>query len=52
VVVIKPVNDRLMATAAANAGPETRRLIEKWGRLHVRSTLGAAATLSYLWAMS
>jgi multisubunit Na+/H+ antiporter MnhG subunit len=52
-LVIKPVNDRLMATAAENAGPETRRLIEKWGRLHaVRSTLGAAATVSNLWAMS
>jgi hypothetical protein len=32
---------------AAHAG----KLIEKWGTLHaVRTTLGALATLAYLWA--
>jgi hypothetical protein len=52
IFVIMPINRVLEATppAAANAG--TRRLIEKWGRLHaVRSALGVAATLVYLWAI-
>jgi hypothetical protein len=50
-VVILPVNKRLEATAADMANAETRGLIETWGRLHaVRSALGLAATLAYLWA--
>ncbi len=50
-IVIMPVNDRLKATALADAGPQTRALIEKWGGLHaVRTILGAAATLILLWA--
>jgi hypothetical protein len=52
IFVIMPVNKVLEATPpeAANAG--TRRLIERWGVLHaVRSALGVAATLVYLWAI-
>jgi hypothetical protein len=50
-IVIMPVNDRLKATALADAGPQTRAHIEKWGGLHaVRTSLGAAATLILLWA--
>lgn len=49
--VIMPVNNVLMGTDPATAGPHTRALIEKWGSLHaVRSAFGAAATLLFLWA--
>lgn len=48
-LAIKPTNDALLATD--QAGPQTRALIERWGMLHaVRTTLGALATLAYLWA--
>ena len=52
-IVIKPVNDRLNATALDRAGPESRVLLERWGHLHAaRSALGFAATLAYLWALA
>jgi hypothetical protein len=48
---IMPTNERLMATPDAEANAETRRLIERWGRLHAgRSALGAASMLALLWA--
>ena len=48
---IMPTNHRLDAIALADAGPESRRLIEHWGGLHaVRTALGIAATIAYLWA--
>ena len=48
---VMPTNARLMATPDAEANAETRRLIERWGRLHAgRSGLGAASTLVLLWA--
>ena len=48
---IMPTNSRLNAIAAA--APQSRSLIETWGRLHaVRTGLGIAATLAYLWALS
>ena len=50
-VMIMPTNARLMATPEAEANAETRRLAERWGRLHAgRSGLGAASTLVLLWA--
>jgi Domain of unknown function (DUF1772) len=52
-LVIRPVNDTLMATDLAKSGSETRALIVKWNRLHaVRTLLGAAAVLSFLFAVS
>jgi hypothetical protein len=48
---IMPTNNRLMATDPAAAGPESRAMIERWGSLHaLRTALGFAASLSFLWA--
>jgi len=50
-IVIMPVNNRLMAMDLADAGTESRVLIKQWGKLHsVRSSFGAAATALFLWA--
>jgi hypothetical protein len=50
-IAIMPTNKRLLATEPQNAGPGSRELIEKWGKLHaVRSALGATATVLFLWA--
>ena len=52
-LVIMPVNHRLNDTPEAEAGPETRDLIRKWGGLHaVRTTLGALSTLIFLLALN
>ena len=49
--IMMATNNRLMTTAPQTAQAETRSLIEQWGRLHaVRSALGFAATIAYLWA--
>jgi hypothetical protein len=46
---IMPTNRAIMAMEAA--GPASRRLVVKWGALHaVRTALGAASTLVFLWA--
>jgi hypothetical protein len=48
---IMPINNRLKAIAESDAGPTSRALLVSWGRLHaVRTVLGLAATLAYLWA--
>ena len=50
-LVIKPVNDALLATAPEQAGPQSRAMIVRWGTLHaMRTALGALATLGFLWA--
>jgi hypothetical protein len=50
-LVIRPTNNRLMEMDADAAGTDARRLIEKWARQHaVRTGLGFAAVLSFLWA--
>jgi hypothetical protein len=53
VIGIMPTNNRLKATAEIDAGPTSRALLVSWGRLHaVRTILGLAATLAYLWALN
>ena len=50
-LVIMPINNKLMALDPASAGPDSRKLIETWARLHAgRTALGLAATLLFLWA--
>lgn len=50
-LAIMPTNTRLMGTDLAAAGPESRALIRRWAGLHaVRTALGGAATLTFLWA--
>jgi len=50
---IMPTNNALKAIAEEDAGPQSRALIVKWGSLHaVRTGLGIAATLAYLWALN
>jgi hypothetical protein len=50
-LIILPTNKQLVAINPIQAGPPSRSLIEKWGRLHaVRSALGLLATLIFLWA--
>ena len=48
-LVIMPTNRALLALHPGQAGPQSRALLEKWGRLHgMRTALGCAAALSYL----
>ena len=50
-IAIMPTNNKLMALPLEQAGPESRTLIERWGRLHaVRTALGFLATATFLWA--
>jgi hypothetical protein len=47
--VIAPTNNALDATSEPDAGPATRALLFKWGRLHaVRTWLGIASTCAFL----
>ena len=49
---IMPTNHKLKAIEEAEAGPASRSMLERWGRLHaVRTILGCAATMAYLWAL-
>jgi anthrone oxygenase-like protein len=51
-VVIRPINDRLLAPSKDLTSDEVQQLLERWGRLHaVRSALGAAASLVYTYAI-
>jgi Anthrone oxygenase len=50
-VGIMPTNNKLMTMPFDEAGPQSRTLIESWGRLHAaRTVLGALATAAFLWA--
>lgn len=46
---IMPITRRLAATPVERSGPEERRAIERWGKLHaVRTCLGLASLVAYL----
>jgi hypothetical protein len=50
-MVIMPVNKRLMAMQQQDTGTESRRMLVQWGKLHsVRSGLGAVSMLLFAWA--
>ncbi len=50
-IAIMPTNNRLMTLPLEQAGPESRALIERWGRLHAaRTAFGFLATATFLWA--
>jgi hypothetical protein len=52
-LVIMPVNKRLMAMNEDEAGARSRAMLVQWGKLHnVRSALGAAAALVFAWAVA
>ena len=49
---IMPTNHKLKAIAENDAGPASRAMLVTWARLHaVRTALGIAATIAYLWAL-
>lgn len=48
-----PTNHKLKVTSENDAGPQSRAMLETWAHLHaVRTALGAAATVAYLWALN
>lgn len=50
-IAIVPLNNRILALIAAEAGSEARKTIELWGRLEFGLTaLGALATGFFAWA--
>ena|ERR1700693_489563 len=49
---IMPTNQALLTPGRDLGSPDTRALLERWGRLHaVRTVLSLAATLLYLWLL-
>jgi anthrone oxygenase-like protein len=51
-IVIKPTNNKLLASGRDLGSADTRALLERWGRLHaVRSLLSVLATLVILWQL-
>jgi Domain of unknown function (DUF1772) len=51
IIMIMPINRRLMDTPLEAATAETLLMIERWGALRaVRGALGLSATLIFLWA--
>lgn len=52
-LAIMPTNKKIEAIPNDEGGPVSRTLIMRWGTLHaVRTALGCAATLAYLWALN
>jgi len=51
-IAIMPTNKQLLASGRDLDSPETRELLERWGRLHgVRSLLSAIASFLMLWGL-
>ena len=49
-LVILPTNKALLAMSPSDAGPASRALLDRWGRLHaVRTALGVASTAVFVW---
>ena len=52
-IAVMPTNKKLEVIGPEAAGSTSRTLIETWGRLHaVRTGLGIAATIAYLWCLA
>jgi hypothetical protein len=52
-LVVMPTNRALMTTEATTAGAASRALLVRWNKLHaVRTGMGSAATVLFLWALS
>ena len=50
-LLIMPTNNALKKVSPAEAGPASRALLERWGRLHLgRTALGVLATAAFLCA--
>lgn len=50
-IVILPLNNKLMAIAPESGGEEARIMLDRWNALHAgRTALGALATVVLLWA--
>jgi len=48
-IIIMPVNKRLLASFASTASDDTRRLLDRWNRLHaVRSLVSVTAFVIFL----
>lgn len=53
ILAIMPTNKKIEAIPNDEGGTVSRTLIMRWGTLHaVRTGLGCAATLAYLWALN
>lgn len=51
--VVMPITNALKLTPIEAAGAGSRELVERWAGLHaVRTALGIAATVVYVWALS
>lgn len=49
-LAILPTNKALQAMSPSEAGPASRALLDRWGRLHaVRTALGVASTAVFVW---
>jgi hypothetical protein len=51
-LLIMPTNNELKKMTLAEAGPRSRELVERWGRLHLgRTALGLTGTALFFWAL-